>query len=85
MDFSPILAPGVGIAKGTLAILTNTAALMPADGDWTVGPVQIYGRAVYATLSGGQAGVDYQLVWTVTDTDGNVFPRTALVLCAPTS
>src|ERR1700746_3323787 len=84
MDFSPLLAPGSGIVSGSLKIFTNTAVPADASHDWLVGPVQILGRSVYAVLAGGVQGQDYQLVWTATDSDGNVWPRTALVLCAPT-
>lgn len=76
---------GVGIEQGTLAIFTNTASPVPADGDWQIGEVYVRGRAIYANLSGGVPGVDYQLQWTALDTQGNVWPRTCLCLCAPTS
>jgi hypothetical protein len=36
-------------------------------------------------LTGGVSGTDYQIKWTATDSAGNVWPRTALVLCADTS
>jgi hypothetical protein len=85
MDFSPLLAPGSGIVSGSLRIFTNTAVPANAANDWTMGPVTVLGPAVYAVLAGGVSGQDYQLVWTATDSDGNVWPRTALVLCAPTS
>jgi hypothetical protein len=85
MDFSPILAPGAGVSRGTLEIFTNTASPVPADQDWQVGEVVVYGRALYAVLGGGSPGIDYQLQWTAYDTDGNQWPRTGLVLCAPTS
>ena len=85
LDFSFIIPVGVGIEQGTLAILTNTATPTDASADWTIGAVTVRGRAVYAVLAGGVAGKDYQLKWTVTDTAGNVFPRTCLVLCAATS
>jgi hypothetical protein len=85
LDMSPILAPGVGIASGNLAVFTNTAVPAPADSDFTIGPVAIEGRVLYATISGGKSGIDYQIRWTCTDSDGNVFPRTVLMLCAPTS
>lgn len=76
---------GVGIEQGTLAIFTNTATPQEADADWQIGEVEVRGRAIYAMLSGGVAGTDYQLKWTVVDTNGNVWPRTTLVLCADTS
>jgi hypothetical protein len=85
MDFSPILAPGVGISSASLAIFTNVAVPVPADSDWTVGSVQVQGRVVYAVLGGGKAGIDYRLQFTATDTDGNVWPRTALILVSSTS
>ena len=50
--------------------------------------VAVQGRLLYATVTAipvGPDGVDYGLIWTATDTDGNVWPRTALVLCAYTS
>jgi hypothetical protein len=85
IDFSFIIPPGVAIADGALQILTNTASPADASGDWTIGPVMVRGRAIYATLSGGVAGTDYQLKFTAVDTAGNTWPRTALVLCADTS
>lgn len=85
LDFSAVIPPGVGIESGSLAIFSNTAAPAPADADFTVGAVMVRGRAIYAMLSGGVSGKDYQLRWTATDSEGNVWPRTALVLCAETS
>jgi hypothetical protein len=85
LDYSFIIPVGVRIESGTLAIFTNTAAPTPADADWTVGPIEVRGRAIYANLSGGVAGTDYQLKFTAVDSAGNVWPRTTLVLCADTS
>lgn len=85
IDFSFVIPPGVGIVSGTLAILTNTAAPADAAADWTIGPVMVRGRALYAMLAGGVAGKDYQLKFTAVDTAGRTWPRTALVLCADTS
>lgn len=85
LDYSFILPVGVGLEDGQLAILTNTAAPADASADWTIGAVQVRGRALYAMLSGGVAGTDYQLKWTARDTAGNTWPRTTLVLCADTS
>lgn len=85
IDFSFIIPPGVGIASGTLAILTNGAVPVDASADWTIGPVMVRGRALYAMLTGGVPGTDYQLKFTATDTAGNKWPRVALVLCAETS
>ena len=85
LDYSFVIPPGVGIASGALSIFTNTAPPVAADTDWTKGTVTVQGRTVYAQLSGGVEGKDYQLRWSATDTAGNVFPRTTLVLCAQTS
>lgn len=85
LDFSFVIPPGVGLQSGSLAILTNTAAPIDASADWTIGPVTVRGRALYAMLSGGVAGKDYQLKFTAVDTAGRTWPRTALVLCADTS
>ena len=84
LDFSYVIPPGVGIASGALTIFTN-AATPAASSDFTIGEVTVLGRTLYALLSGGIDGTDYQLRWSATDTDGNVFPRTALLLCALTS
>jgi hypothetical protein len=85
LSFEAVIPPGVGISSGALDIFTNTVPANVADGDWTKGVVQVQGRVLYATLSGGVTGTDYLLRWTATDTDGNVWPRTAAVLCASTS
>jgi hypothetical protein len=84
-DFSAVIALGVGIVSGTLTISTNTVPPVDATASWTVGPVTVLGRALYATLSGGVAGTDYQLRWAATDTQGNVWPRWGLCLVAATS
>jgi hypothetical protein len=84
-DFSFVIPPGVGIERGVLTILTNSATPQPADADFTIGPIQVRGRAIYCTLTGGVLGADYQLHWTAFDTLGNEWPRTGLLLCAYTS
>ena len=86
MDFSFVVPPGVGIASGTLAIFTNVAS-PAASTDLTVGPVTVRGRTVYAPITALAAalGKDYQLRWSATDSQGNVWPRTALLLCAQSS
>lgn len=84
LDFAPLIPPGVGIKSGTLTVQTNTQPPAPTA-DLQAGPIQVRDRTLYATLSGGKSGTDYLLTWTATDTEGNVWPRTAAVLCAPTS
>ena len=85
LDYSFVIPPGVGISRGTLVIYENTFDHPVASPDWSVGEVQVFGRTLYAFLSGGIDGRDYQLVWTAYDNLGNVWPRTVLVLCAATS
>lgn len=85
MDYSFLIPPGVGIARGSVSVWTNTPGDVQPSADWSVGPVQVEGRTVFAQLSGGIEGTDYQIRWVVTDTMGNTWPRTALVLCAQTS
>lgn len=46
---------------------------------------RVVGRSVYANVGGGAPGTDYQFRWTITDTLGNRWTRTGLVLCAETS
>lgn len=84
LDYSPLIPPGIGIASGSLSIWTNTA-VPAASTDFSIGAVTIAGRTVYSRISGGVAGTDYQLRWSATDTNGNVWPRTCLLLCAHTS
>lgn len=87
MVFDPVVPPGVGLAWGTLDIMTNTVPPVEAFGDWTMSDygVIVRGRALYAKLSGGVAGTDYQLTFTARDTEGNIWPRTGLCLCSQTS
>jgi hypothetical protein len=47
--------------------------------------VAVRGRKVYAVVSGGDPGVDYQFRWSVTDTHGYQWTRTGLMLCGETS
>jgi hypothetical protein len=84
MDFSPLIPPGVGIQAASLAIETNTVP-PNASTDFTAGTPSVEGRTVYAQLSGGVEGTDYQLIWIVTDTQGNIWRRGSLLLCARTS
>lgn len=85
INFDAVVPLGLGILSGTLSIQTNAVPPADASSDWSIGAVTVRGRALYATLGGGVAGTDYQLVWTATDSDQNIWPRTGLVLCAATS
>jgi hypothetical protein len=85
LDYSFLIPPGVGISSARVEIWTNTPGDIQPSSDWVIGPVHIEGRTVFAKLGGGVEGTDYQIRWTVTDTRGNVWPRTALVLCSQTA
>ena len=85
MDFSFVVPPGVGLVSGTLHFFDNLPNPVNADADWTIGPVEVFGRTLYASLAGGAQGKDYQVQWVAQDTEGYTWPRTALMLCAPTS
>ena len=85
MDFSFVIPPGVGIVSGTLHLFDNLPVPVNADADWVISQVGIFGRILYVSLGGGVSGKDYQLLWTATDSLGLDWPRTALMLCAPTS
>jgi hypothetical protein len=85
MDFSFVIPPGVGIVAGTLHFFNNVAVPVNRDTDFDIGPVQVLGRMLFTNLAGGVVGTDYQVLWTATDSLGLDYPRTALMLCAPTS
>ena len=85
LDYSYLIPPGVGIKTASVEIWTNTPGDVQPSFDWQIGPVHIEGRTVFAKMTGGVEGTDYQIRWTVTDTRGNTWPRTALVLVSQTS
>lgn len=88
MDFSAIIPPGVGISLGQCAAWRNAFPRVPAPlNELVVGNVQIVGRTLIAFIEafGPAQGNDYQLEWTAFDTQGNVWPRTGLLLVSPTS
>ena len=84
LDYSFLIPVGVGISSGTLQVYTNVA-VPQLSADFSIGPVTVRGRVIYASVAGGVEGTDYQFRWTAFDTRGNVWPRTALLLCAQTS
>lgn len=84
IDMSFVIPLGADVASATLSIFTNTASPAPST-DFTLGLITIEGRSVYATLTGGVSGQDYQLRWNVNDSLGNQWQRTGLLLCALTS
>jgi hypothetical protein len=85
LDYSFVLPKGVTLATGALAIFTNAATPADVTSAWTISSLTLEGRMVWAQIAGGVEGTDYQLRWQVTDSDGFVWPRTCLLLCAQTS
>ena len=67
-----------------LDLTQSNVGLGPGSSYLSLGTA-VEGRTVYSRLQGGVAGQDYQLRWVIGDTDGNIWTRTALLLCAPTS
>jgi hypothetical protein len=85
MDFSQVIPRHVGIATAWVGAWTNTVTPQTTT-DFVFGTVEIVdGRQVRASITGGKDSDDYQIRWTVTDTRGNVFVRTALLLCSNTT
>jgi hypothetical protein len=86
MDFSLVIGRGIGLGSPALTFWTNTVPPVQADADWTVYKAPaVLKRQIYATLGGGLDGSDYQLRWTVADTQGNSWARTTLCLVARTT
>jgi hypothetical protein len=85
IDYSFLVPPGVGLVSGSVSLWTNTPGDVQPSEDWVIGDIHIEGRTMFAKLTGGIEGTDYQVRWTATDTHGNVWPRTFLVLCSQTS
>lgn len=87
MDFSSVIPPGVGIDFGECAVVQNTQPVQDASTMITVGTVQVVGRTLIAFIESNQnaEGRDFQVRWIAFDSEGGVWPRTALVLCAQTS
>lgn len=84
LDCSSILPPGVGILVATLNVFINTTPPLIND-DFVQTDRAFQGRRTWVTLAGGQPGTDYQLSWTVTDSQASTWIVTATLLCAATS
>lgn len=85
MDFSFLLPMGVGIRYADLNIFNNTFLSPDVSADFIIDPVTISGRQIWTRVQGGVDGSDYRFLWRITDTDGFVWPRSALVLCSSTN
>jgi len=81
LDLTGVLPVGSGIVSATLQFFTNTN---PANAttDFGEAPVDHVGRRAWCPISGGVAGRDYQLRWTINDNRNHVWSRTVLMLCA---
>ena len=84
LDLSAILPPGIGIASASVSAVTNTNPVAAAP-NVSFGAVGFRGRRCWATVAGQAEGVDLQIRWVATDSQGNTWPRTILALCAETS
>ena len=84
IDLSHMLPPGIGLSTVTISAFTTTAPANPTS-DFTFGTISLRGRLAWCTISGGTEGSDYQIRWLLTDTVGNTWGRTGLMLCAQTS
>ena len=84
IDMSMVLPYGVAIAQVGVAFWTNATPPQPGSGITGTGG-GTNGKQAWLTVNGGTAGVDYQLRWSVTDSLGNIWTRTGLLLCAQTS
>jgi hypothetical protein len=85
IDYSAVIPLGVGIAAAQLGIFDRASSGPATELTW--GSVSWYDRTAYAEVTAANTadGIDFLTLWTVTDTDGNIWPRTALLLCALTS
>ena len=84
VDFSNMLPPGVGVTMPAIQFFTNTVPPGIATGITSSGG-GFRGRLAWINITGGTAGQDYLVQWTVSDTTGNQWIITALLLCAATS
>jgi hypothetical protein len=76
-----VYAESTGAVAWTQAVAPPTKVGYPALALGTA----IRGRTVHSYISGGAPGQDYQLRWIITDTLGNLWRRTGLLLVAETS
>ena len=84
LDYSNILPLGITLSGAALQIEYNTVPPTPASDFVITGPT-VSGRRLYAQLSGGLAAKDYRINWSASDSLGNTWPRSCLLLCAATS
>lgn len=80
MDFSALLPPGVALVSGELTIVVNVNPVQPQT-DFAQAAVITRGRQAWCSIAGGHEGRDYACHWTVADSQGHTWERTALLLC----
>lgn len=83
IDYAEVIPPGVILTAGTLIIAGITPPF--AQDNFTLGPVTLIGRQAWCLISGGMTGIDYQCRWLCADSNGQIWSRVALLLCADTS
>lgn len=89
MSYEYVIPPGVGIATGEVFAFFNqqTQAGAVPSSILFLGPVSIRGRILACDIIAQPEAnaLDFQIQWIATDTNGDVWPRTALLLCSVTS
>lgn len=84
MDFADVIPPGVALASAELSIVINRSPPQGQTDFAQAQPITLQ-RQAWCSISGGAEGQDYQCRWTVSDSRGHTWNRTALLLCAETS
>ena len=78
-DYVGLLASGVTISSAS----ASQAVYSGASSTVTLGSASISGSKVTATVSGGTAGVLYQLTFRATLSDGQILPMSTLLAVTP--
>lgn len=78
-DFVGLLASGVTISSASV----SQAVYSGATSTLTLGSASTSGSQVTALVSGGTAGVLYQLTFQATLSDGQILPMTTLLAVTP--
>lgn len=84
IDLSSLLPPGVVLTSAELTIVVNVNPVQQQT-DFAQDAVIVSGRQAWARIAGGHQGRDYQAIWTVADSQGHTWERTALLLCGQTA
>lgn len=78
-DYVGLLASGVTISSASV----SQAVYSGASSTVTLGSASISGSKVTATVSGGTAGVIYQITFLATLSDGQILPMVTLLAVTP--